>query len=92
MNTVVCFTLTDTNAVASQAYSEKRVNHEAQELEKRLNMLSHQSSTGAVSLRLFYSSHYNDPVLQFNISTSLHCHSTIYLPSTTLGKHQPLVS
>ncbi|XP_070977820.1 protein Dok-7-like isoform X1 [Oncorhynchus clarkii lewisi] len=39
--------LPDTNAVANQAYSEKRVNHEAQELEKRLNMLSHQSSTAS---------------------------------------------
>ncbi|XP_041740659.2 protein Dok-7-like [Coregonus clupeaformis] len=39
--------LPDPNAVASQAYSEERVNHEAQELEKRLSMLSHQSSTAS---------------------------------------------
>ncbi|XP_046905080.1 protein Dok-7-like isoform X3 [Hypomesus transpacificus] len=32
---------------ASQNYSEERVNHEAQELEKRLSMLSHQSSTAS---------------------------------------------
>ncbi|XP_071754944.2 protein Dok-7-like [Centroberyx gerrardi] len=32
---------------ASQAYSEERVNHEAQELEKRLSMLSHRSSTAS---------------------------------------------
>ncbi|XP_055756547.1 protein Dok-7-like isoform X1 [Salvelinus fontinalis] len=37
--------LPDPNAAANQAYSEERVNHEAQELEKRLSMLSHQSST-----------------------------------------------
>ncbi|KAM4611581.1 protein Dok-7-like [Polymixia lowei] len=31
----------------SQAYSEEKVNHEAQELEKRLSMLSHRSSTAS---------------------------------------------
>ncbi|XP_024290579.1 protein Dok-7 isoform X2 [Oncorhynchus tshawytscha] len=39
--------LPDPNAAANQAYSEERVNHEAQELEKRLSMLSHQSSTAS---------------------------------------------
>ncbi|KAJ8008199.1 hypothetical protein DPEC_G00102310 [Dallia pectoralis] len=33
--------------VASQAYAEERMNHEAQELEKRLSMLSHQSSSAS---------------------------------------------
>ncbi|CAB1345140.1 unnamed protein product [Coregonus sp. 'balchen'] len=39
--------LPDPNAAANQAYSEERVNHEAQELEKRLSMLSHKSSTAS---------------------------------------------
>ncbi|XP_051285445.1 protein Dok-7 isoform X2 [Dicentrarchus labrax] len=34
---------------ASQANSEERLNHEAQELEKRLSMLSHRSSTASSS-------------------------------------------
>ncbi|KAG8006131.1 Protein Dok-7, partial [Nibea albiflora] len=39
----VCLCLTDPSA--SQSNSEERLNHEAQELEKRLSMLSHRSST-----------------------------------------------
>lgn len=35
-----------TDPSASQTSSEERLNHEAQELEKRLSMLSHRSSTG----------------------------------------------
>lgn len=35
-----------TDPSASQTNSEERLNHEAQELEKRLSMLSHRSSTG----------------------------------------------
>lgn len=35
-----------TDPSASQSNSEERLNHEAQELEKRLSMLSHRSSTG----------------------------------------------
>nr|XP_046237147.1 protein Dok-7-like isoform X6 [Scatophagus argus] len=34
---------------ASQTHSEERLNHEAQELEKRLSMLSHRSSTASSS-------------------------------------------
>lgn len=38
--------LSQTDPSASQTNSEERLNHEAQELEKRLSMLSHRSSTG----------------------------------------------
>lgn len=37
-----------TDPSASQMNSEEKLNHEAQELEKRLSMLSHRSSTGTV--------------------------------------------
>lgn len=38
--------LSPTDPSASQTHSEERLNHEAQELEKRLSMLSHRSSAG----------------------------------------------
>lgn len=37
-----------TDPSASQINSEEKLNHETQELEKRLSMLSHRSSTGTV--------------------------------------------
>ncbi|KAL0970367.1 hypothetical protein UPYG_G00241030 [Umbra pygmaea] len=39
----------DLNALASQANAEERMNQEAEELEKRLSMLSHQSNTASSS-------------------------------------------
>lgn len=44
----LCLSLTDPSA--SQTHSEERLDHEAQELEKRLSMLSHRSSAGRAAL------------------------------------------
>lgn len=43
-NTALCFFFTDPSG--SQTTSEEKLNLEAQELEKRLSMLSHGSGTG----------------------------------------------
>lgn len=47
---VILGILSQTELSASQTNLEERLDHEAQELEKRLSLLSHQSSTGTARL------------------------------------------
>lgn len=60
-----------TDPSASQTNSEEKLNHEAQELEKRLSMLSHRSNTGTVC--------YCNNMLRFKVETKVKLQQKCFL-------------